>query len=264
LQEDGFTVLTPSRPGYRRTPLSTGVTPEQAADACASLLQLLSIEQVCVMGTSGGGPTALQFVLRHPRRVCGLILQSAISQRFVEPPRSTRSFIGRIVFSRRGKWLADFAVWVALLLARYWPSLIIRSLLDASDNLDPPRFRRRFSAIRVSPEQMAFFQRLVRTGAPLSPRQAGLWNDLRQFAGLTRYPLESVCCPTLVVHGQADGNVPFAHAQFAATTVPGAELLAIEDCGHFIWVGPDAARTRQRVAEFLRRLNDPGRGPCGP
>ena len=71
LHEAGFTVLTPSRPGYLRTPLTTGASPEQAADALAGLLDVLSIDQVCVMGTSGGGPTALQFALRHPRTGLG-------------------------------------------------------------------------------------------------------------------------------------------------------------------------------------------------
>lgn len=80
LQADGFTVLTPSRPGYLRTPLSTGAAPEQAADAVAALLQLLELDRVVVMGTSGGGPTALQFAIRHPTIAVGLILQSAVSQ----------------------------------------------------------------------------------------------------------------------------------------------------------------------------------------
>jgi pimeloyl-ACP methyl ester carboxylesterase len=77
LHQAGFAVLTPSRTGYLRTPLTAGASPEQAADDLASLLDILDIHKVCVMGTSGGGPTALQFALRHPWRVWGLVLQSA-------------------------------------------------------------------------------------------------------------------------------------------------------------------------------------------
>src|SRR5690349_13328994 len=36
VHEAGFSVLTPSRPGYLRTPLTSGSTPEEAADAMAS------------------------------------------------------------------------------------------------------------------------------------------------------------------------------------------------------------------------------------
>jgi len=96
LHEAGFTVLTPSRPGYLRTPLTTGASPEQAADVLAGLLDVLSIDKVCVMGTSGGGPTALQFALRHPDRVWGLVLQAAISQHHVQPRRTTSSLIGMV------------------------------------------------------------------------------------------------------------------------------------------------------------------------
>ena len=252
LHEAGFTVLTPSRPGYVRTPLTTGATPEQAADAMAALLDVLGIERVCVMGTSGGGPTALQFALRHPSRVWGLVVQSAISQRFVEPRRSTHSLIGRVVFSRK-KWLADFGAWGAHLVSRYWPGLLIRSLLHASDELPRAKAKERLSYVLRHPEQVTFFRRVAASGMPLSVRQTGLNNDLHQFANLPVYPLELVTCPTLVLHGRADGNVPLAHAEFVAGAVPNAEFFAMEDCGHFVWAGPGAARYCDQVRSFLSR-----------
>jgi pimeloyl-ACP methyl ester carboxylesterase len=251
LDRAGFAVLTPSRPGYLRTPLATGATPEQAADAMASLLDGLGLEQVGVIGTSGGGPTALQFALRHPKRVWGLILQSAISQRFIEPRRSTHSLIGRVIFSTSGKWLADFGACAAFLVARYWPGLLIRTLFNASEDLAREKARQRRRYVQQHPEQMTFLRRLAACGMPLSVRQAGLWNDLHQYAQLLVYPLEQIICPTLVLHGRADGNVPFAHAEFVARTVPKVELLVLEDCGHLIWVGPGATQAREKVMTFL-------------
>jgi pimeloyl-ACP methyl ester carboxylesterase len=253
LREAGFTVLTPSRPGYLRTPLTSGASPERAADALASLLDVLGIDKVCVMGTSGGGPTALQLALRHPGRVWGLVLQAAISRHHVQPRRSTRSLIGRVLFTKSGTWLADFGAWGMHLLARYRPTLLVRTLLNASDDLDPSRAEQRRSYVLGHPEQVDFFRRVAASGMPLSVRHAGLWNDLHQFARLPVYPLEQITCPTLVVHGRADGNVPLAHAEFVASVVPGAELLALEGCGHFIWVGPEAGRAAGKVREFLVR-----------
>jgi pimeloyl-ACP methyl ester carboxylesterase len=252
-QQAGFTVLTPSRPGYLRTPLATGTTPEQAADAVAGLLDVLGTDKVCVMGTSGGGPTALQFALRHPQRVWAVVLQSAVTQQFVEPRRSTHSLIGRVVFSRSGKWLVDFGAWGVHLLARYWPGLLIRTLLNASDDLDPIKAKQRRSYVREHPEQLQFVRRLVASGLPLSMRQTGIWNDLCQYAALPVFPLEKITTPTLVLHGRADGNVPFAHAEFAAHTMPNVQQFAIEDCGHLIWVGPGAGKARERVLAFLKR-----------
>jgi pimeloyl-ACP methyl ester carboxylesterase len=150
------------------------------------------------------------------------------------------------------------------LLARCWPALLVRSLLNASDALDRRKAKQRRSYVLHHPEQMAFFRRVAASGMPLSVRQAGLWNDLHQFAQLPLYPLEQITCPTLVVHGRADGNVPLAHAEFVARVVPDAELLALEDCGHFIWVGPGAGQAAARVRDFLMRhappaASEPGR-----
>lgn len=170
-----------------RTPLATEATPEQAADAVAGLLYVLVIDRVCIMGTSGGGPTALQLALRHPERVWELVFQSAISQRFVEPRRSTHSLIGRVIFSR-GKWLADFGAWGAHLVARYWPSLLIRSLLNASDDLERSKANERLSYVLRHPEQIAFFPARGRVWD--ATQRAGLHNDLHQFASLPVYPLE--------------------------------------------------------------------------
>jgi pimeloyl-ACP methyl ester carboxylesterase len=250
--EVGFTILTPSRPGYLRTPLTSGATPEEAADAVASLLDVLGIHQVGILGTSGGGPTALQFVLRHPKRVWGVVLQSAVTQQFVEPRRSTHSLLGWVVFSRSGRWLADLGAWGIAFLVRCWPSLLVRSFLNASEDLDQSKARERRTYVLRHPEQLGLFCRLARSGLPLSVRQAGIWNDLHQYAQLPVYPLEQITCPTLVIQGRADGNVPFAHAEFVARTVRHAELYAIEDCGHLIWVGPGAARAREKVLGFLR------------
>src|SRR5579884_2045507 len=62
------TFISPSRPGYLRTPLTSGASPQQQADLYAALLDMLGIDRASVIGFSGGGPSALQFALRHPDR----------------------------------------------------------------------------------------------------------------------------------------------------------------------------------------------------
>jgi hypothetical protein len=76
--------------------------------------------------------------------------------------------------------------------------------------------------------------------------------------------LEQITCPTLVLHSRADGNVPFTHAQFVARTVPKVQLLAIEDCGHLIWVGPRASQAREQVLAFLGHHAPPPPTPTDP
>src|SRR5678815_489953 len=59
LAEHGFSVLTPSRPGYDSTPANVGKSAQAAADALAALLDTLHIETVDVIAISAAGPTAL-------------------------------------------------------------------------------------------------------------------------------------------------------------------------------------------------------------
>src|SRR5947209_19105836 len=58
--EHGYQLIIPSRPGYGKTPSSTGRTAEAFADALLAFLDQLQIEQVIVLGISAGGRTALQ------------------------------------------------------------------------------------------------------------------------------------------------------------------------------------------------------------
>jgi pimeloyl-ACP methyl ester carboxylesterase len=75
----GYQLIVPSRPGYGRTPSSTGKRAEAFADALASLLDHLRLDRVIVVGISAGGPTALQLAGRHPGRVSKVILQNAVT-----------------------------------------------------------------------------------------------------------------------------------------------------------------------------------------
>jgi pimeloyl-ACP methyl ester carboxylesterase len=77
--EAGYTVLAPSRPGYGRTPLSTGTSVSGFADGTRALCERLGIAWVAaVAGVSAGGPTAVTMAARHPDLVQRLILQSAV------------------------------------------------------------------------------------------------------------------------------------------------------------------------------------------
>src|SRR3970040_928827 len=79
LTEHGFSVLTPSRPGYDDTPANVGKTAQAAADALAALLDTLQIPMADVIGISAAGPTALAFAQRHPGKIRKLILESAVT-----------------------------------------------------------------------------------------------------------------------------------------------------------------------------------------
>ncbi len=218
-----LTFLCVSRPGYLRTPLEAGVSPEEQADAFAALLDALGTDHVVMAGISGGGPAALQFALRHPRRYRALLLVSAITK---AQPAQERSpgfrFLHHVIFS------SDVCGWAMAATSRLLPDWAFRVCGV------PPAMRR-----------------MSGTLFPVALRRPGHRNDGQQFASLPAYPLEQIRCPALVLHGTADGVVPFANGEFAAAAIPGAEFLPIAGAGHSLL----ALRWREvapRIRDFLR------------
>ena len=76
----GHDVLSVSRPGYGRTPLSAGPDPAHFADLVLDLCTSLDIEEIgSSLGVSAGGPAAVALAQRAPERVRSLVLVSARS-----------------------------------------------------------------------------------------------------------------------------------------------------------------------------------------
>ncbi|HEY7309504.1 MAG TPA: alpha/beta hydrolase [Gemmataceae bacterium] len=260
-EEAQFTILAPSRPGYLRTPVETGRTPEQQADAMAALLDYLGIDKVAAIGASGGGPFALQFVLRHPERASALVMFSAIARRI--PPHKRAGVRKWFLSSRGGLLLLDLFLSTLMhlmlrfrigrLAQRLFRGMTVRTVPDSD-------IRNRVAAMLANLDQVRFFRALVGCMLPLSARAAGVLNDEEQIALLPDYPLERIQAPTLIVQGLEDCAASPSHVKFVADKVPGAEVYAIERCGHFIWVGEHSQRMRAALVEFLRKHAASGLG----
>ncbi len=196
-------LISPSRPGYLRTPLSSGASPEAQADLYAALLDALSIERASVIGFSGGGPSALQFALRHPDRCSGLVMIGAIVQRNCASER-----IKALPAWKR------FSVELSEQLLVSDPFLYL--------TLPITRFMRYGKAVAG----------MLCSGTHYALRKAGYDNDHAQFATLTGYPLERITAPTLIVHGTTDEDVPFADAQLLLRAIPSSTMLMLAGGDH--------------------------------
>ncbi|MCQ9177686.1 alpha/beta hydrolase [Streptomyces sp. IBSBF 2953] len=232
--EAGHTVLAPSRPGYGRTPLSTGTSTSGFADVVGALCAHLGITEVAaVVGTSGGGPTAVTMAARHPGLVRRLILQSAVGS-LPWPDRVTR--IGaHLLFGAR----SERVTWGALrLLLRRAPDTALRLLLSGLTTLPVSDV-----LADLGPEERAAMIELfcrMRSGH-------GFLNDLRPTPDLTA----DVGQPTLVIGTRADRGVPFVHAQSLAAGIPRAELVESGAASHLMWFGSDWPTTAGKIRAFL-------------
>ena len=221
---DGFRVIAPSRFGYLGSSLPQGAMPADQADTYALLLDALGIERAAMVGFSAGGPSVIQFALRHPDRTSGLILLgSALPGKAGRPPRP----VAQLLFT-------DLVFWT---LKAYLPTLFLRCL-------GMPK------GFAPTPEQWTGILESEESLFPIRPRKHGLLFD--QYVSnpdVQGYPLEQISVPTLIVNARDDGLSAFENAASAAERIPGAELLAIDHGGHML-LGSEGLIVRE-VARFL-------------
>jgi pimeloyl-ACP methyl ester carboxylesterase len=236
LLEAGFSVLTPSRPGYGHTPLKIGRSAAQAAEALVGLLDSLKIQTCSAIAISGGGPTGVALAAGFPQRVKRLALVAAVTRpedRPNEPAyQSQIAFYGPM----------HGVMWRMLrLVSNLSPHNMARQSLTIFSSHDPEDGLRRLSA-----EDVEAIRRFYQGE---SSRQGAL-NDLTHTVG--KDLLQAVHQSTLVIHSREDRSVPFSHAEWSLKHIPNAELYEAGFTGHFYWVGPDFQRISERLVAFLR------------
>ena len=222
-------VLLLSRPGYGRTPLRSGRSPQEQGALYLALLDSLGIDRAVVLGISGGGPSAFALAAAQPDRCAGLLLCCAVTPHLMLlPPSMLR------LAAVPGLWRSLAAV--SRFVHRVRPSpLDLTALTPVEQSL----------AAQVLPDIERF-----ETDRHQSLRGVGLRNDTRQLTAAVEIPWPSgVLVPTVVLHGDADEVVPLLHAQAYASVVPGAVLEVLNGYGHAL---PLFARAR--VAALLRQL----------
>src|SRR5262245_21542890 len=247
----GYRVLTPDRPGYLGTPIENGGTPEQQADLATALLDALGIDRVAAVGISAGGPGAIQFAARHPHRVSALVLLSAISQRTGLSDNQQNSSLGRLVMTPRYQNVAYFLINRAM---HAMPALSMRDLVKTETTYDAATGKQYIDRVLRDPEQKRQVLAMADAMVPAQPRFNGVMNDLRVQQTLGELPFDRVTSPTLVVGSRHDGDIGYANSVNSHERIAGAELITVDQFGHFIWWG-EGAVTREfegRVEEFLR------------
>lgn len=213
----GFRFLAPSRFGYLHSPIPPDASPEAQAGLYAALLDDLQVERAAVVGLSAGGPAALQFALRYPDRCRGLVMLSAISRRYADIPWMFKA----LYF---GLMNVNFLPWLLFHLS---PATVYRTNGVGKSLLNQ---------IRRNPEKLEKLQALVPTSMLPAMRRAGVMNDWQQATHMPPFPFAQIRVPTLVVHAVNDPVVPVAFGRFCAAEIPGANLLEIDDGGHFCCV----------------------------
>jgi pimeloyl-ACP methyl ester carboxylesterase len=230
----GYGVLVPSRPGYGRTPLSTGSSVVGFTDVVRALCADLGISRIAaVVGISGGGPTAVTMAARHRDLVDRVILISAVGW-LPWPDLITR-------LGAHGMFTAatESVTWAGVrLLARVAPETCLRLLLRNLSTRPAGQV-----VARLSPDNRALLLALFAT----MRSGRGFLHDLRPTPDFTA----DVDQPTLVIATRNDRGVPFAHSESLAAAITHAELVESQADSHFVWLAPDWPVIAERIRVFL-------------
>lgn len=238
--EGPFRWIAISRFGYLGSGLPADASTSAQADAIADLLDHLHLPRASILAFSGGVPPALQFGERHPSRTPCLVLLSSAPFTPYTPPVVARPIPDWVYQALFG---SDSVYW---LIARASPG----SLLTAFDAREELR-------AKLPLDEQAFLGQLVDAFLPASDRVAGVLNEGAAIDPGTRYVLERIRSPTLIVHARDDRLNAFDVAREMSTRIAGARFMPLDDGGHLL-LGHHAD-VRRDVSAFLRCPGAPHR-----
>ncbi len=215
--DNRFHWIAPSRFGYLRSTFHDGATFDDQAHACATLLDHLGVERVAVVAVSHGGPSALLLATLYPERVTSLTL---ISAGIV--PGSTDD---QSQADQRGNRLATIYQYDWL----YWSmtKLFKKQFMGLMGAIDAV-------IADLTRGQQELVDRIIEEMNPVSLRSAGVLFD--NCATLPGDKIAAIQAPTLILHATDDMLQLYHNAEFAAATIPGAQLVRFERGGHLLMV----------------------------
>ena len=232
---DGYRIIAPSRFGYLGTPLPADASPEAQADAHLRLLDALQLDTVPVVGVSAGAPSAMQLCLKHPERCSALVL--IVPMAWAPERETTNARFSPLLLPLINAVLSsDFLCWTATKVA---PLAVVKSILGTPVTV----YRNATIEERRGVDQM------LRTLLPVSRRVAGLLNEGEIAASLTRYPLEEMRVPTLVISAADDLYDTYESGLHTAEHIRDARFVGFSTGGHLL-LGHEA-EVRSEITSFL-------------
>jgi pimeloyl-ACP methyl ester carboxylesterase len=226
-------LITPSRPGYGRTPLNNNKTPRQAAEIIVELLDYLSVDNIVVYGISAGGLTAIELASNYPDRVRKLIFASAISKKWLDEQGEIYRTAKKMFNSKVEKF-----IWgMVRFFSNIFPSMIAKS------------FYPQFSRNPVHKLNRDDIKELVFTMKYYSSKM-GFLNDIDQ--NISNEIITKIKCPTLIIHSENDNSVSLEHAKYANKMIENSKIEILNnEWGHLFWIGKDSKDSIRKTIKFI-------------
>jgi proline iminopeptidase len=197
--------------------------------------QHFRLDAPTLLGHSWGAVLALEYALRHPKRVARLILMNPAPASASDVAVVRKTYLERLGADRdRQRAIAAGAAYQA-----------------GDPEAVAARYRIHFKPSLKRPEDYERMMARMRAGFLMQGKEGivkaravedQLMRDTWQVAGYDLLPkLAGLRVPTLVIAGDHDYMV--GAAERIAAAIPGAEIVTIKECGHFAFLEcPDEVR----------------------
>jgi pimeloyl-ACP methyl ester carboxylesterase len=235
----GLRIIGIDRPGYGMSTPQPGRTISSVVVDMLAVADQLAIDRFATVGVSTGGAYALALAAFAPSRVLGVVACCSMTDMSWAPGRATMSRAHA------------HAVWDA-------PDrdTAIAAAVDAHGQNGSKMLNGGMSPALVELDRQLFadpaWMRPAMDGFPqmFTFGLEGYADDrIADGAGWVDFDVAKIRCAVTVLHGTHDKMVDIIHPQHTAAIVPGAELVLLDEHGHFsieALVIPELARLLRR------------------
>lgn len=212
-------VVSIARPGFGGAARRVGRSVADGADEAAGILDLLDVDDVVVVGFSGGGPHAIATGARRPRRV-----------------RRVATFGCPAPFDGTEGWFVGMAD----------PSALRAATCGLAARTDHPDAFEPSSLVAADREALEgpWGDLALDTQAASEHGALGAIDDDMAFVRSWGIATADCTVPVAIVHGAQDRVVPVQHAHALAATLPDARAVLDPHHGHVSILGLLAAQLR--------------------
>ncbi|MFO7658804.1 MAG: alpha/beta hydrolase [Bacteroidales bacterium] len=238
LIDGGYQVLVPSRPGYGKTSIEFGKTASEQSDFIKTLLDLLKINKVAIIASSAGGAAGLEFAKKYPEHTSCLIVEEAISKRWV--PKYKPMYFGMKYLmnpKRQSKlWEKQRAEF------KNEKDKHLNSLCKIFSTLKPEYVIKEWNE-----NDIEFYGQMI---SRLNSGNGFIYNIDHLAKNINL-----ITVPTLIIHSPFDNNVPFSHALYTHKMIKNSQLFIAPAKSHLIYMGRDYYCILDRRHTFLKENN---------
>jgi len=242
VREAGLRLVTYSRPGYGDSTARPRPEPRMADDVADSVVVLdaLGVDRFVTAGWSGGGPRALGCAALLSGRCLAAASIAGVGPHDGEGLDWKAGMAPENV-AEYSAAEAGRAAYDAYLEKEFLPVLQadVDDMADAMGGLLPPVDR----AVLDRPFLEWLTETFHRAGVQ---RTAGVLDDGQAAVRPWGFDVGTISVPVAIYQGRQDAMVPFAHGEWLAAHVPGAEVHLTDDDGHLTPV--------TRISEILADL----------